>query len=72
MIEETDNGVKKVKRPPKEAVMEWILKAQEKIEEKSMVIKQSFLVDEIAIGGEEEQKSRKLCLKFLHRLCGTQ
>ena len=42
MIEETDKGVTKVKRPPKEAVIEWILKAQEKIEEKSMIIKKSF------------------------------
>ena len=56
MIEETDKGVTKVKRPPKEAVIEWILKAQEKIEEKSMIIKKSFLVAGITIGGEEEMR----------------
>ena len=41
MIEETDKGVSKVKCPPKEAVIEWILRAQEKIEEKSTIIKKS-------------------------------
>ena len=46
----------KVKCPPKEAVIEWILRAQEKIEEKSMipVIKKSFLVAGIAGSSEEE------------------
>ena len=54
MIEETDKGVSKVKCPPKEAVIEWILRAQEKIEEESMIIKKSFLVAGIVGSSEEE------------------
>ena len=41
IIEETDTGVSK-SCPPQEAVIEWILRAQEKIEEKSMIIKKYF------------------------------
>ena len=54
MIEETDKGVSKVRCPPKQIVIEWILRAQEKIEEKSMIIKKSFLVAGIPGSSEEE------------------
>ena len=55
MIDETDKGVSKVRCPPKEAVIEWILQAQQKIEERSMIIKKSFLVAGITntIGSSE-------------------
>ena len=43
MLDETEKGVAKVKRPPKEAVIEWILRAQQKIEETNIIIKKVFL-----------------------------
>ena len=48
MIEESDKSVSKVKPPPKESLINWILKAQETIESKNSIIKKSFLVTGIA------------------------
>ena len=57
MIEETDKGVSKLKRPPKESLVDWILRAQELIER---IIKKSFLVAGITntIGSSEEELIR--------------
>ena len=60
MLDETEKGVAKVKCPPKEAVIEWILRAQQKIEEKNIIVKKSFLVAGITntIGRSEEELIR--------------
>ena len=44
MIDDTDKDTSKPRPPPKEALIEWILKAQEIIESKDMIIRKSFLV----------------------------
>ncbi len=58
MIEKSD--VSQVKPPPKEFLIEWILRAQEIIESKDMIIKKSFLVAGITntIGSSEEDLVR--------------
>ena len=60
MIEETDKGVSKRKRPPKESLVEWILRAQELIERRNIIIKKTFLVAGITntIGSSEEELIR--------------
>ena len=42
MIEETDKGVLKVKHPPKESLINWILRVQEQIERRNTIINKSF------------------------------
>ena len=56
MIEETDRGVSQVKHPPKEAVVECNLIAQENVKGKSMTFKKFFL--EAGIGRSSEELMR--------------
>ena len=60
MIEESDKGVSKVQPPPKESLINWILRAQEIIESRDSIIKKSFLVAGIAntMGSSEENLIR--------------
>ena len=60
MIEQTDTGVPKVKPPPKESLINWIMRVQEIIESNNSIIKKSFLVAGIAntMGSSDENLIR--------------